>query len=154
MRTFILQIAERFFAHLAGADHQHLLVVEALEDLGGEVAHRDAGNAHAALVQRGFGGHALGHAHGGLKNAVRQRAGTVAALGHFVGLFDLGEDLRLAHDHAVEAGGDHEQVPHGILAGALEQVVEDLVDRQAVKVGHELRDLFVAGRASGSSAAV
>ena len=53
-RAFVAQVAQRLFGHFAGADHQRLLIVEALEDLPGEVGHRHAGNAHAALVDGGL----------------------------------------------------------------------------------------------------
>ena len=149
VRAFVLQVAQRLLAHFAGADHQHVLVVESLEDLAGEIADRHAGNADAPLVQRGFGGHALGHADRGLKDAVRQRAGALAVLGQLVGLLDLRQDLRLADHHAVETGRHGEQVPHGVFARPLEQVVEDFVHRQPVKVGHELRDFLVAGTRLG-----
>ncbi len=145
MGPFVLQIAQGFLGHFAGADDQHLLVVEPLEDLAGEIADGHAGNAHPPLMQRGFVGDAPGHAHRGLKDAVGHRAGAVALLGQFVGLLDLRQDLRLAQHHAVEAGRHGEQVPHRVLAGPLEQVVEDLVDLKAVKVGHELGHGLVAG---------
>ena len=154
MGAFVLQVAQRLLAHLAGADDEHLLVVEALEDLAGEIADRHAGDAHAPLVERGFAGHALGHADGRLKNAVGQGAGALAVLGQLVGLLHLGEDLRLADHHAVEAGRHGEQVPHGVLAGALEQIVEDLVDRQAWKSAMNWATSSWLGPASGSSAAV
>ena len=69
-------------------------------------------------------GHALGHAQCSLKGGVRQRPGGAGAGRQLVGLLHLAENLRLADDHAVEAGGDGEQVPHEIFARMLEQLVE------------------------------
>ena len=90
-----------------------------------------------------FAGDALGDPRGGLKDAVRQRAGALAVLGQLVGGFDLRQDLRLADHHAVETGGDGEQMPHGVVAGPREQLVEDFVDRQLVEIGHELGHGFM-----------
>ena len=63
----------------------------------------------------------------------------------FVGLFHLAHDLRFAHHHAVQAGSDVEQVPHGVFAGALEQIVKDLARFHVVKFGQELDDILVRG---------
>ena len=71
----VAQVAERFVGHLAGADHQHVLVVEPLEHAAGEVGDRHAGDAHAVLVQVGFVVHAAGGAQGRLKQLVHHRAG-------------------------------------------------------------------------------
>ena len=65
------------------------------------------------------------------------------ARGQLVGLLHLRQNLRLADDHAVEAGGHREQVPHEVFARALEQVVEDLQRRQAVELGQERHRVVV-----------
>ena len=141
-----MQIPQRLFPHLAGADHQHLLVVEAVENLPGKIADRDAGNAHPLFVDRRFLRHPLGDAQGGLKHFVRQRPGAIALLGQLIGLLHLGQNLRLAEHQAIETGRDGEQMPHGRLARLLEQVVEDRRQVEAVKFGQKFGHLLMARR--------
>ncbi len=56
------------------------------------------------------------------------------------------------HHHAVQAGGDGEQVPHEVLAGPLEEVVEDLDWIETVEVGQELDDVVMRRTGLGSLA--
>ena len=147
--AFVLEIAERFFGHFAGADDQHPLVVKRGKDLLGEIGNGDAGNADPLFVDAGLAGYPLGHAQRGLKHLVGQRAGALAVASQLIGLFDLGHDVRLAHNHAVQAGRDVEQVAHDVFAGAFKQVVEDVRQIEAVKIGQELGHLLVAGDAGG-----
>ena len=145
-RALVAEVTQRFLGHLARADHQRLLVVESLEDLPGEVGHGHAGNAHAALVDGRFGGHAAGDADGRLKGRVQQRPGVVVLDGRLVRLLHLGENLRLAHHHAVQAGGHGEQVPHRLLADVVIQVRRDLGRIELVEAGQEAGHLLAAGR--------
>ena len=46
-KLFLDQIAECFLPHLAGPNHQDLLVIEPLEQLSGEVRYSNAGNTNA-----------------------------------------------------------------------------------------------------------
>ena len=61
-------------------------------------------------------------------------------LAHLVGLFDLTEDLRLAHDHRVETRGHAEQVPHGVALDHLIGVPIDLFQGQIVLFREETLD--------------
>ena len=68
-----------------------------------------------------------------------------------VGLFDLAEDLRLAHDHAVEGAGDAEEVADGFALAKLVEVGLDVAGgdgevfvKEAEEVGFGLR-LCVCG---------
>ncbi len=51
-----------------------------------------------------------------MEQAIEQRARAVLLGGDGVGVFHLSEDLRLADDERVEAGGDAEQLPHRLVA--------------------------------------
>ena len=133
------QVVQRFLGHLAGADHQHALVVEPLEDARGEIGDRHAGDAHAVAMERRFVGDAAGDAEGGLEQAVRHRPGAADFVGQFVGLLHLREDLRFAEDHAVEAGGDAEQVADDVVAFERHEFAADFVDRHVVEVGQIAR---------------
>ena len=53
-RTCIGQVLKRFLGHLAGADDQDALVVEAFEDSRGEIGDRDAGDADAMTGRATF----------------------------------------------------------------------------------------------------
>ena len=61
-------------------------------------------------VERRFAGHAAGDAERGLKKPCVTGPVLPMLPRQLVGLFHLREDLRFAEDHAVEAGGDAEQV--------------------------------------------
>ena len=141
----VAEVLQGLLGHLAGADDQGVLVVEPLEDLLGEVGHGHAGDAHAPLLDAGLRGHAPGDLHRGLKGRVGQRPGRLLLHGKLVGLLDLGEDLRLAHHHAVQAGGHAEQVLHGLAVGVLKQVGGDLAGIQVVAPGEELGHHVAAG---------
>ncbi len=54
--------------------------------------------------------------------------------------------MRLADDHAVQAGRHVEQVPHHVLARALEKIVENIRQVQAVKIRQELGDFLMRRR--------
>ena len=143
--ALVAKISQRFFGHFAGADHQRLLVVEAFEYLPGEIGHCHAGNAHAALVDGRFGGHAAGDADRRLKCRVQQRAGVVAIDRRLVCLLHLGQNLRLAHHHAVQAGGHGEQVPHGVPAGEMVKVRQQFGRIQLMEAGQEAGHLVAGG---------
>ena len=57
------------------------------------------------------------------------------SFGHFVGLFHLRKNLRFADDHAVEAGGDAEQMANDVFALERHQLAADFFDRHVVKIG-------------------
>ena len=93
----------------------------------------------------GFRGHAAGDADGRLKGHVQQRPGGLALGGRLVGLLHLGQDLRFAQHHAVQAGGHAEQVPHGRFIGVDEQVRHDLAGIELMKAGQKVADFLHAG---------
>ena len=81
-----------------------------LEDLLGEIGHGHAGDAHALVMDVGFRATRRAALTARLKRRVQQRP-TVSLLdGRLIGLLHLGENLRLADDHAVEAARHAEQV--------------------------------------------
>ena len=80
-------------------------------ELGG-----DGGRRGAALADRRLVAHALPGLERLVEEPVGDRAGRVPLVRRLVGLADLGEDLRLAGHHRVEAAGDAEQVARRRLA--------------------------------------
>ena len=89
-----------------------------------------------------FAGHAPGYPQGRLKHGVHQRPRVVLLRGRLIRLLYLGEDLRLAKHHAVEAGGHGEQVPHRGLIAVLIEMVDQLIRIEAMEAGQELGDLI------------
>ena len=144
---------ERQLAHLAGADDEDGLVAEVVEDLA-DVIDGGAGDRDVAAGDAGFGADALGDAAGVGKQGVQQRAGAVVLVSQLVGIRHLPGDLPLADDEAVEAGGDAEQVAHGVVVVADVQVRLDLIDGQAVEVGEEAANGVSVERRRGAGGAV
>src|SRR6185369_2599893 len=96
------------------------------------VAHR-----HRALAQAGLGAHALADAERGREEAVGHRAGRLGAAGLGVRVLYLPEDLRLADDERVEAGGDAKQVVGGLLAAVDDDVRRQPLPGDAVELADE-----------------
>jgi hypothetical protein len=101
--------------HLAGADEENGLAVEAVEDVPG---HHDRGRGHrrggAAEVR--LGPHPLGAPERGGADAGQLAAGGAQPLRLLEGVLHLAEDLGLTEDHRVQAGGHPEEVEHRGLA--------------------------------------
>jgi hypothetical protein len=138
-----LRFTSAILSHLSRADHDDLFVVESLEKLARKVGDRHARNTDPLLIDRGFRCDSLGHPQRRLEGRVGQGADTARGRGQFVCLFHLAEDLRLADDHAVEAGGHREQVTDKVLAGPLEQVVEQVNRLQTMEIGQEADDVVM-----------
>jgi len=135
------------FDHFTGADEQHLLFGNVLEDALGQVygcrRHRyDVG------ADGGSGAHLLRHGEGLLEQLVQQRAHRAGILRHACRMLHLAEDLRLAQHHRIEAAGDAEHVPHGIAAGQCVEVRGNLLRQQLMIFGQPLRRRF--GRFCGA----
>ena len=133
----LTQMPQRQLAHFAGADDEDGLVAEVVEDLL-DVIDGGAGDGHMAMRDAGLGADAAGDLAGVAKQRVQQRADAVVAHGLLVGLLDLAGDLAFADDHAVETGGDAEQVPHSLGLMKHVQVRPDGRDRQPVEVREKL----------------
>ena len=111
-----LEVRRRELAGLAGADDEHGVVAQLAEHLQGEL---DGGraDAHGPLADGGLGAHALAHFERVPEQPVEDHGRAAAVAGHLVGGLELGDDLRLADDHAVEARGDAEEMRDGAVAG-------------------------------------
>ena len=84
-----------------------------------------------------FVGDATRNAHRSLKRRVCQRSGIVTGIGQLVGFLHLRQDLGFAHDHAVQAGRDAEQMTDCFIAFPVEQVSGDFLCPQTVEVCQE-----------------
>ena len=154
------QVLGRQFGHLPGADEQHPLVRKVAENLARQF-HRGVADGHGAGADAGFRAHPLGHGKGLVHQLVEQKTGA-AALGRVaVGLLQLAENLRLANDHRVQAGGHQKQVldrglvevlvdvPVQFLAGhgAGEQLIENLGSRHLhILAGEQHLDPVAGGQ--------
>ncbi len=107
-----LEVRGGELAGLAGAHDEHGVVLELAEHLEGQLDGRGA-HAHRALADGRLGAHALADFERVPEQAVEDDAGATALAGLLVGGLHLGDDLRLADDHRVEARGDAEQVGDG-----------------------------------------
>jgi len=78
---------------------------------------------------------------------VQQRAERAGGFGRARRLLELPEDLRLAQHHRIEARGDAEDVPHGLLARQRVEVGPQSIGLEAVVAREPVRDRrrFLAG---------
>ena len=139
-----LEVRRRELAGLAGADDEHGVVAELAEHLQGEL---DGGraDAHGALADGGLGAHALPHFERVPEQPVEDHGRAAAVAGLLVGGLELGDDLRLADDHRVEARGDAEEVGDGAVAGVAVQRRLELARRDA-GVARQVRQRRLARR--------
>ena len=122
-----LEVRGGELAGLAGAHDEHGVVLELAEHLEGQLDGRGA-DAHGALADGRLGAHALAHFERVPEQAVEDDAGATAFAGLLVGGLHLGDDLRLADDHRIEARGDAEQVRDGPVPGVAVQARLELAD--------------------------
>jgi hypothetical protein len=126
--------------HVARADEQHLLVLQAREDARREL-HRRRRHRHARRADAGGAAHLLGDGEGALEEPVQHRAERAGGLGGARGLLHLAEDLRLAEHHGIQARGDTEGMAHRLLARQRVQVALQLVALQPVVLRHPVGHL-------------
>jgi hypothetical protein len=118
-----VRLATRIFSMpcaLRCADDEHGVVAQLAEHLQGQL---DGGgtDAHGSLADGGLGAHALADLERVPEQPVEDHGRAAAVAGHLVGGLELGDDLRLADDHGVEARGDAEEVGDGAVAGVAVQ---------------------------------
>jgi len=108
-----LEGARGLFAGFAGADDEDFVLGQGGEDLFRKL---DGGghDGDAAALDVGRGADVLGDVEGALEGLVQPGAGVLVREGEFVGVLELAEDLGLADDHGVEAGGDLEEVMQAV----------------------------------------
>ena len=119
------------FDHLAGADQQHVLVVQRREDARGELDRR-GGHRHAVRADLRIGAHVFRHREGALEQLVQDRSERAGRFGNADRFLQLPEDLRLAQHHRIEARGDAERMPHRLLAGQRVEIRRKLVGPKTV----------------------
>jgi hypothetical protein len=93
-----------------------------------------------------LGAHALGRLQRALEQRVQIRPGCAALMRDLVRLLHLSGDLPLADDHAVQAGGNAEQVPRCRSIGVFVQVRQQLHGGNVVKLAQQFGDYIDARR--------
>ena len=88
-------------------------------------------------AESGFGADALAGGERRVEQPVEHRADRLRAGGERVRFLDLAENLRLADDQRIEAGGDAEQVAGGVEVGQVVQVRRELAAIDAVELADE-----------------
>ena len=141
------EMARGEFAHLAGADEEDGFAVERAEDFAREIdgdrGDGDGGAADLRLRADFFCG-----GEGGLQQRLKLGGDGADFAPGVVSILDLTENLRLADDHGIEAGGDAEEMTNG---GDIMKLVEvrrefDGIDGEVL--GEEVIDARI-GRVGG-----
>ena len=92
------ECARRFFAHVAGADDEHLLRLERVKNRFSQLD-RNRADRDAAPLNLRPGSDELGHVKRLLKGLVEQRPGGLLGERELVGLLELAKDFGLAQHH-------------------------------------------------------
>ena len=87
---------------------------ERTEDLAGQID-GDGGDGDGIGADAGFGAGFFGGGKGALQQMLELAGDGAGGAGDGEGLFYLAENLRLADDHGVEAGGHAEEMADGVL---------------------------------------
>ena len=103
-------MAQGQFRHLARPEDENGPARQVAEDLPCQLdGNRRDGDGHAG--DAGLGPHALGDVERLLQQVIQDDPGGLLCPGNGIGRLDLPEDLGLAEDHGLQAGGDPEDVP-------------------------------------------
>ena len=108
--------------HLAGAEDEDAQAGEVPEDLLGQLD-RGVADRDRAFAESGFVAHALADRERGVEQPMGHGAGEVEVARRGVGRLHLAENLRLADDERVEAGGDAEEVARRVDAAMAVEVL-------------------------------
>src|SRR5437588_1220951 len=128
-------------AHLAGAEEQDARALEGAQAAGGHVD-GGVGQRGGAPADRRLCPHAFAGDHGVAEEGGQSGAGGAFFVGRLPGLADLAEDLALAEDHGVEAGGDREQVVDGAFVEVRVQVVAEVLGRDEGELAEGVADVL------------
>src|SRR5215472_3236853 len=142
-RSMRAQMPRSQFAHLSGANYVYASTLQAAEDflreLDGYRSDRDYGTSDG-----GFRAHALRHRKGSAQQGVEIRLDRSHSLADRVGLFYLSENLRLPHDHRVEARSYAKDVTNHIIALVFVQVLAQVGNISQKVVTNEARQIGIA----------
>ena len=146
LRPRIDQISERFLGHFSSPNDQDHLVVETFEDAAGEVCDGNTRYADTMPVQGSLACDASRRAESRLKKLVSEGSRAANSTCQVVGFFYLCEYLRFPDDHAVEAGGNTEQVAYHVFIFQRNQGGLQLIDGYLMEMSKMRSQRFRAGR--------
>ena len=135
-----LHVPRGQLAHLAGADHDDGAAAQIAEDLAGERRRRES-DRDRARAEAGLGAHALADRKRRMEEPIEDRADDLHVVGDGVRLFHLTENLRLADDQRIEAGGDPEEMSRGVEVGDVVDVRRDRRTIDAVELADEAHQI-------------
>ena len=88
------------------------------EDFAGQID-GDGCDGNRVGADARFGAHPLGRGKGALQQMFELAGDGSGGARHGEGFFDLAQNLRLAHDHGIKAGGHAEEMAHRFLIAVL-----------------------------------
>ena len=106
------------FAHFTCADKEDGAALKRAEDLAGELD-GDGRDGDGIGPDFGLGADLLRRGKRALEQVLKVAANCAGGTGDGEGFLDLAENLRLAHDHGIEAGGDAEEMANRVLVAVL-----------------------------------
>ena len=110
------ELARRELAHRAGAEEERALVRQPVEDAARQLD-RGRADRDGPLGDPGLAPDALGDRERAVEAAMEDLPRGAGRRRGRVLLLQLAQDLWLAHHHRIEAGGDAEEVAHGLAVG-------------------------------------
>ena len=108
-------------AHFSGADEKNGAPFERAEDFAGEID-SDGCDGDGVGADAGFAARFFGGGKGALQQVLELAGDGPGGARHGKGLLDLAENLRLADDHGIEAGGHAEEMADGFLLAVFVEV--------------------------------
>ncbi|MCY1408364.1 hypothetical protein D9M71_236840 [compost metagenome] len=164
--ALLMQVAGDQGDGLAGTDQQGLAAGQVTENLLGQA---DGGkrNRNRVFADGRVGAHLLGRTEGRLKKTPQQRPDGACLACHGIGRLHLAENLRLAQNQRIKAGGDAHHVPHRRIVFVDVGTCTQLVEAKLMVLGQPAQDVVgpqvvlfyvqltaIAGREDRSFAAV
>ena len=104
VQAAVVQVFCDKFNRFTGADQQCRMPGQVAEYLPGQT-NCSVSNGHRVVPNHGVAAYVLGYLERMLEQAVQHFADTACFPGRLVCLFQLAQDLRLSHDHRVQAAG-------------------------------------------------
>ncbi len=132
-----LQRSRGALARLARADDHYAALGQIAENLPSQL-HRDGANRDVPARDRRARTHRLRRRERGLEQPVEPLARLAVRVRNVIGVLELPKDLRLAHDHRLQAGRDGVEMLHASHIAHLERQRREVV-RYRVKMAQELR---------------
>ena len=130
------------FAHLTGAEHEHVAAIEGAEVLGRH-GHRSLRHRRDVVADGGLGAGSLPHFDGVAEKTVDGSARGVLGLGNLPGAAHLAEHLALADDRGIEPTRHREQMLGRVGVVVRVEVLGELLGEQVAQLGERVAHVLV-----------